>query len=489
MTPGGRRCCWAVLCLPLLCRAQSPPPTENVPTFGTTVVIPSGLRGEIYYISPATQWLPKFEKLTPLGAIYTASLNVPPRDFAAGFPGVTDRFEWFAIDYKGRFWIEKPGKYRFALTSDDGSKLYIDERLVIDNDGVHAPLTAKGNVELSGGSHDIRVSYFQGPRYAVALVLEVSRPGERWRIFSTEEFKPPPNPEEWKYDDAARFRAPDATRTRLHDATEDAAALAVLATVPLPHDFDLRLAAVRLRFDGGYWQSVLALQAPRTGFGADPDPARRTRRVHVSLLARVKDARGEVVDRFRVDAPYEFPSANRQAALADLITYTHTIQIVPGRYTVEAVMVDPEGKRTSAAMIEFEAPTPSGGIGLSSVILTGPIESGSAPEGGAGPLAYQGHRVTPLLSPTLTPDAKPAIYFVVYPDSANTAKPQVQVEFLVNGKSLARSTSGLPPPDGFGANPVLVEAAEREGNCELRVTAAQGDKAVTESVRYKVNAN
>jgi hypothetical protein len=43
------------------------------------------------------------------------------------------------------------------------------------------------------------VSYFQGPREEVALVLPVATPGEEWRIFSTDEFKPPPDPTTWAY--------------------------------------------------------------------------------------------------------------------------------------------------------------------------------------------------------------------------------------------------------------------------------------------------
>jgi hypothetical protein len=176
-----------------LCQAQ------DSPTFGTTVVIPSGLRGQIYNIKHRSKQLPKFEKLKPVGTIYTTALNVPTRDFSQGFPGVTKRFEWFAIDYDGKFWIEKPGDYKFSLLSDDGAKLYIDEDVVIDNDGIHSPATVEGSVTLSGGIHHIRVSYFQGPRFQVALVLSVAGPGEAPRVFSTDEFKPPPNPEDWKY--------------------------------------------------------------------------------------------------------------------------------------------------------------------------------------------------------------------------------------------------------------------------------------------------
>ncbi len=168
-------------------------------TFGTTVVIPSGLRGRIYKIHKYAKGLPDFGRLKPIGTIYTSSLDVPARDFREGFPGVTKRFEGFAIDYAGRFWIAEPGLYRFALTSDDGSRLYIDGQLIIDNDGAHPPVTVEGKVELAGGIHRIRVSYFQGPKWQVALVLKIAAAGEDLRVFSTDEFKPPPNPENWKY--------------------------------------------------------------------------------------------------------------------------------------------------------------------------------------------------------------------------------------------------------------------------------------------------
>jgi hypothetical protein len=193
----------AACCLALsLARAQTPTfPDAPITTFGVTVVDPFGLRGEIYLLRPDTDRLPKFEKLKPIGAIYTSALNIPTRDFLEGFPGVTNRFEWFAIDYTGYFYVDNPGRYRFVLASDDGSKLYIDNKTVIDNDGVHPMHAEEGSLTLNGGIHRIRISYFQGPRAGVGLVLAVARPAEDWRIFSTNEFRPPRNPADWKYGD------------------------------------------------------------------------------------------------------------------------------------------------------------------------------------------------------------------------------------------------------------------------------------------------
>jgi PA14 domain len=188
--------CLTAMCLAVgLCHAQ----TESLATFGTTVVLPGGLIGKIYFMKPAAG-LPDFDKLEPIGTIYAKGLNILPRDFTEGFPGITDRVEWFALDFTGRFYVSKPGNYRFALASDDGSKLSIDQKVVINNDGIHATEGKETRIKLAGGVHSIRLSYFQGPRYHLSLMLGVRGPGDReFRVFSTDNFKPPTNPADWKY--------------------------------------------------------------------------------------------------------------------------------------------------------------------------------------------------------------------------------------------------------------------------------------------------
>ena len=196
---------FVALSLTALATAQEPVATfGSTATFGTTTVIPAGLRGVVYHIRHRTARLPDFKKLKPAGSIYASSLNIPAQDFKQGFPGVTKRYEWFAIDYTGRFWIDKPGVYSFVLTSDDGARLYIDDEVVADDDGLHPPTDVSGDISLSHGIHRIRVSYFQGPRWQVALVLKVAPPGEDLRVFSTDEFKPPLHPENWPDDPVSK---------------------------------------------------------------------------------------------------------------------------------------------------------------------------------------------------------------------------------------------------------------------------------------------
>jgi len=57
---------------------------------------------------------------------------------------LVNRFEWFAIDYQGLFVVHTPGVLRFRLSADDGAKLFIDDNLVANIDGIHPLLSAEG---------------------------------------------------------------------------------------------------------------------------------------------------------------------------------------------------------------------------------------------------------------------------------------------------------------------------------------------------------
>ncbi len=71
-------------------------------------------------------------------------------------------------------------------------------KLIIENDGQHPPVSRKGSAELTIGAHRIRVSYFQGPRFQVALTLGVAGPSQKWHLFSTDEPKPPSDAGVWR---------------------------------------------------------------------------------------------------------------------------------------------------------------------------------------------------------------------------------------------------------------------------------------------------
>jgi PA14 domain/F5/8 type C domain len=67
----------------------------------------------------------------------------------------------FSVIWSGYLAVGSPGQYEFATSSDDGSTLYIDGRLVVDNGGRHSTLTRSGSVQLERGPHRVLLEYVQ----------------------------------------------------------------------------------------------------------------------------------------------------------------------------------------------------------------------------------------------------------------------------------------------------------------------------------------
>ncbi len=138
----------------------------------TTEVLPGhGFVGEVYVPGSPITKMPNFDHLVPIYTFVTANLNVPTRNYMQGFPTpeMQTVVENFAIRFRAELEIKIPGIYTFHLYSDDGSQLYIDDALIVNNDGVHPTIGRLGRRRLTTGMHSVEIRYFQGPRHAIAL--------------------------------------------------------------------------------------------------------------------------------------------------------------------------------------------------------------------------------------------------------------------------------------------------------------------------------
>ena len=99
------------------------------------------------------QWdnLPDFNELSPQKTLISHMFNLAE----------TKEEQNFGLKFEGLITIPKTGVYIFYTLSDDGSRLFIGDRVVVDNDGLHGTKEANGAVALEAGMHPIRVIFFQ----------------------------------------------------------------------------------------------------------------------------------------------------------------------------------------------------------------------------------------------------------------------------------------------------------------------------------------
>tara|TARA_Y100000588_G_scaffold375990_1_gene453103 strand:- start:485 stop:1483 length:999 start_codon:yes stop_codon:yes gene_type:complete len=86
----------------------------------------------------------------------------------------------FGHTFFGYINIEEEGKYGFQTVSDDGSRLLINNVIVVDNDGLHSRKTVSNEIYLKSGMHDIQVDYFERGGQE-SLNVNWKGPGFNWR--------------------------------------------------------------------------------------------------------------------------------------------------------------------------------------------------------------------------------------------------------------------------------------------------------------------
>jgi hypothetical protein len=121
-----------------------------------------------YFENIGKRWrqLPNFDLLTPKNTGIVSKNNLENRQ----------QDENFGFVFKGFFKAQKDGIYTFYSTSDDGSQLYINSDLIVDNDAEHGMVEKKGQVALQAGFHPIKITFFQG-RGGMGLKAHFKGPG------------------------------------------------------------------------------------------------------------------------------------------------------------------------------------------------------------------------------------------------------------------------------------------------------------------------
>ena len=113
--------------------------------------------------------LPDFNLFKPVGTGTATGFDV----------GVAKAKDRFAIRFEGYLHLDKDVNNEFRITSDDGARLYIDDVLIVNNDGVHEkPKTTQVRSIVKAGTHKVRVDYFvdRGDR---SLLVEMFPPRDQ----------------------------------------------------------------------------------------------------------------------------------------------------------------------------------------------------------------------------------------------------------------------------------------------------------------------
>ena len=113
-----------------------------------------GLKKGVHFSAYVGSWdkLPDFDKIKPVAAAISNKFS------HAVLANIKDNF---ALRFTGLVKVPADGLYVFYTSSDDGSRLYIGEKLVVENDGLHGVMEMGGLIRLNKGLYPITVTFFE----------------------------------------------------------------------------------------------------------------------------------------------------------------------------------------------------------------------------------------------------------------------------------------------------------------------------------------
>lgn len=249
-------------------------------------------------------------------------------------------------------------------------------------------------------------------------------------------------------------------------------ALQALNSRPLPASFTYSAEVMHFKPARDSVECAVAFDLPISSLKLAGDRDHNKARIHASVVALVKDANGNVLDKISRDLYQEAPSDTLAAFQKERILYAEPVTLRPGHYSVDTAVVDEQAQKVAARRISIFVPSTD--LALSSLEIVKRLDPLRGPRNLADPFELDNGRVTPTLANTVPSGKSLNLFFIVYPAADNSGAPKLTLQLIRDGKVVAQSSPNLPKPDASGSIPMSLQLSPAPGQYDVRVTAQQG---------------
>ena len=269
-------------------------------------------------------------------------------------------------------------------------------------------------------------------------------------------------------------------------------AMALLARTPVPNAFPVQAASFSFPEPNRPGLTPLLVQIGTGHLRFDVDPAKSTYSADAAIVVRIRDDRGNDVQKVSQQYVLAGEAKNLEAAKHGDILFYREVDLAPGLYTVETVVYDAVAARGSIRIATLTVPAlePTA-LGMSSLVLVKRVEelgNAARPATDVPPPLYMGQR---LLYPNLgdpirkSETADLPFYFILYGDVGTST---AHAQLLRDGRTLAEAPIEIPRQSGtrvqhIGRFPI---AALPAGTYELRIRVSDGKKELVRGAYFTV---
>ncbi len=215
--------------------------------------------------------------------------------------------------------------------------------------------------------------------------------------------------------------------------------LNVLANPTLPTDLAFRAAVLHLGETPDGNTGALTVEVPVSQLQVHDDATTHLSSVHVTIVALIKNAKGDVLQRFSDDIPlHETPDMLRSGD-GQAITMQRHFSAEPGEYTLETAVLDRLSNKAGAARTTFSISPIPHGPSLSDIALVRTVEPLHQDAETFEPMRYMNGRVIPDLNGELPEHTRSlSLFFMVHPIAGSATQPQLEMQILRNNELLGK---------------------------------------------------
>lgn len=143
----------------------------------------AALTVNVYKLPENIAALPDYSAFRPVKILFSDKIDLDPARFRSDLSGLPENTDGMGLRFIGNFLVSGEGIFKVRLQSRDGVRLHIDDKTLIENDGIHEPSEKIGFVHLAEGMHSIIVDSFNS-KGAPLLKLFVQGPDGDEQAFS-----------------------------------------------------------------------------------------------------------------------------------------------------------------------------------------------------------------------------------------------------------------------------------------------------------------
>jgi VWFA-related protein len=264
-------------------------------------------------------------------------------------------------------------------------------------------------------------------------------------------------------------------------------AVADLERMPPPAQIPLRAGA--FVFPQANGESRVAVVLSTTGRALTFEPTSTGYRTDFTLLARIRDAHGEVVR--KASQPYRLTGAavDREHAQGGDVLFYRQPTLPPGTYTLDVVADDAIAKKGGVSHVALSVPVPAKGPDVSDLVIVARVQKMAPGElSDNNILVVGGMQLYPNLGEPLRKrvDRTLSFYFMLLP---NGTTPTATLTLAQNGRLLATLPVALEAADASGRIQQVGQiplASIPPGSYELALTVSGGAAALTRTAAFTV---